>query len=88
MFAESYIAMKISSKNILLVSGSVIFGGVFGYILSKKVNEPKINTCGNLRIDNSEPNEPSSMFLEVTDYDALQKSDYITLKVIKANYSH
>ena len=58
-----------------------------GYFFSKKVNKPKIVYAGNLRIDNSEPDEPPKLFLELTtDLNDICRADTIKLKVIEKDY--
>lgn len=75
-------SLKIISN---ISAGLLVF--VSGYFLSKKVNKPKIVYAGNLRIDNSEPDEPPKLFLELTtDLNDICKSDVIKLKVIDKDY--
>lgn len=72
------------AKHLLIAAPCALICTGVGYILGKKKH--KINECGNLRIDNSEEEEPAKIFLEVTDLSALESSEYVILKVVRENY--
>ena len=77
--------MKIK-KEIIFSCASSTMTLALGYLIGKSLSKPKIQTCGNLRMDNSEENEPVKMFLEVTDQSSLMSSEYVVFKVIKEPY--
>lgn len=67
-------------------SASVLGTFALGVLVGKKAFQPKIEECGNLRIDTSETDEDPKMFLEITNEKKLMNSKYITLTVIRENY--
>ncbi len=79
--------VKIRMKKLII---NIIVGTVCcvsGYLIGKKTSKHKIKYSGYLRVDQSEPDVQKRLFLECTDYlENIEKSDFITLKVIKKNY--
>lgn len=73
-------------KNILEISLASISMFSVGYILGIKHKSNNIKHCGNIRLDNSDKDEPMRMFLEVTDINSLMSAEYVNLKVIKEWY--
>jgi hypothetical protein len=66
---------------------AVIFasGTVIGFVVAKLTARPK--TIGNLRVDQSEPDENPYLFLELErDVAAVRKSKYVLMKVVDKNY--
>lgn len=67
----------------------IIGVGLFavGYFVSQRKKKPTVKYIGNLRIDNSEKDEPSKIFIEFdVDPNNLNDCDYVNLKVVKENY--
>lgn len=64
-----------------------VLGGLTGYILTSIVNTLKRpKTYGDLRLDNSDSDGPY-LFLELhKDVAALEKLDYVTLKVKREDF--
>lgn len=62
-----------------------ILGLMIGYVSKKFVDN--IETVGNLRIDNSDPDDGPYLFLELeTNPESIKRKKYITLKVVAKNY--
>lgn len=73
-----------------LIINSLTAVGCFaaGYLVKKITTKKPVITCsGVLRIDNSEPEEESKLFLELEkDTVDISKSEYVTFKVLKKDY--
>lgn len=76
--------LKITIIGCAISSASLVCGYLVGKINERKRIAKKTKYAGNLRIDNSEGEE--MMFLEVTNYSALEDSEIIQFKVIRENY--
>lgn len=63
-----------------------LIGGIFGLIICRVVTTEK--TMGRLRIDHSEPDEPSRMFLELKGVtpDMIAHHKFVTFEVVNENY--
>lgn len=78
--------MKKIAGYILTGSIGVIAGAAFGFWGGKKYARGRINPCGILRIDHSEPNEQPKLFLEVTNVTQLENSDSVIFEIKRENY--
>ena len=78
------------NKYILINSLSAVGFFITGYLVKKAVTKkPKIKEMGTLRIDNSDPDEPDMLFLElVKDTKDISDGDYVTFNVSRKNYVH
>ena len=66
---------------LLVVAGiGLISGCILGIIISRK------NPVGNLRIDNSDPEDGPYLFLELSADPNSIKSKYVTFKVVAKNF--
>ena len=74
-------------EEILVKVMPVIFGLIAGLLLGWVARPIFMNLVGELRIDNSDP-EQESMFLEIHKgkYQILKTSTYVLLKVNRKNY--
>ena len=79
-----YLALSIIS--IISIGIGILVGIFIGTERMRKAVEDQ--SVGNLRIDQSEPDEPPRPFLEVkgTNLDAISNKKFIILKVINENY--
>lgn len=73
-------------KKVLLCSCISLCCLVGGYFIGRFATKKRIKSCGNLRLDHSEPDEPMKIFFEVSDEKSLMSAEYVTLKVVKENY--
>lgn len=74
-------------KSYILTGGACLIAGAsFGYIFGKKIEHDRTNSCGILRLDQSEKDEPVKMFLEVTDLKSLENSSYVIFEIKRQNY--
>lgn len=79
-----YLALSIIS--IISIGIGILIGIFIGTERMRKAVEDQ--SVGNLRIDQSEPDEPPRPFLEVkgTNLDTISNKKFIILKVINENY--
>ena len=65
---------------------SVIAGTAFGFWRGVKSARERIKFCGALRVDNSEKDEQPKLYLEITDVNALEKSNIAIFEIKRENY--
>lgn len=74
-------------KQIMIFGSGLLVGVAGGFIFKKKQIESKTKYLGNLRIDNSDPDVPNSLFLELTaDIGTLKQADTAIFKVVNESY--
>lgn len=77
-------------KTICILTVCNICSGIIGYVIGSKISEKKIinsETIGTLRIDNSDSDNPNSLFLELkVPVSYISSEKIVKLKVLKENY--
>lgn len=72
---------------IVALSLCVIIGAFIGAGVTIIIMKKKVNLCGTLRIDRSDPEDGPYMFLEITeDIDKVYGSGHVTFLVNTENY--
>lgn len=75
---------------ILLVIVLLSVGYIIGYSIGESMTKKKVvaNAMGRLRIDHSEPDEPTRMFVELKGVtpDMIAQHDHVTFEVINESY--
>ena len=72
---------------IFTLSLCVIIGAFIGACITIIIMMRKVNLCGTLRIDRSDPEDGPYMFLEITeDIDKVYGSEHVTFLVNTENY--